>query len=226
MIRTLISTGVSALLLAAAYAFLAMPVSSPGETSLLPGAAMAQEAAAEDVDTSTIREMVMGAEDAPITMIEYASYTCPHCAAFAEGPFKEIKKNYIDTGKVKLIYREVYFDKFGLWASMIARCAGPDRFFGVNELLYSTQRDWVQAGDTQAIVGELKKIGRMAGLDDAALESCLQDGDKARTLVAWFQENAEADDVTGTPTFIIDGEKVPNQPYSDFEKLFDAKLGE
>lgn len=226
MIRTLISTGVSALLLAAAYVFLAMPVSKPGETALLPGAAMAQEAAEEDIDTSTIQEMVLGSDDAPITMIEYASYTCPHCAAFAEGPMKEIKKNYIDTGKVKLIYREVYFDRYGLWASMIARCAGPDRFFGVNDLLYSTQREWVQAGDTQAIVDELKKIGRMAGLDDAALETCLQDGDKARTLVAWFQENAETDEITGTPSFIIDGEKVPNQPYADFKALFDSKLGE
>ena len=66
----------------------------------------------------------------------------------------------------------------------------------------------------------------VAGLDDAALDACLQDGEKARTLVAWFQENAEADDVTGTPSFVIDGEKVSNQPYADFAALFDEKLGE
>ncbi|CAN0587401.1 unnamed protein product, partial [Ectocarpus sp. 12 AP-2014] len=86
--------------------------------------------------------------------------------------------------------------------------------------------EWVKAGDAQAIVGELKKIGKMAGLDEASLDACLQDGDKARTLVAWFQENAEADDVTGTPSFIVDGEKVSNQPYADFKELFDSKLGE
>ena len=226
IIRTLLSAGGSALMLSAAYMFLAMPTARTGETLVLPGAAMAQESTEADVDTSTIMEMTIGAEDAPITMIEYASYTCPHCAAFHAGPFKEIKKNYIDTGKVKFIYREVYFDRYGLWASMIARCAGPDRFFGMNDLIYSTQGEWTKAGDVQAIVAELKKMGRMAGLDDAALDSCLQDGDKARTLVAWFQENAEADDVTGTPSFVVDGENVTNQPYADFKALFDEKLGE
>lgn len=227
MNRFVLPAGAAALLLSAAYAFLAQPVAqAPGQTQLLPGAAMAQEADAAEVDTSTIVEMTLGAEDAPITMIEYASYTCPHCAAFHAGPFKEIKKNYIDTGKVRFIYREVYFDRYGLWASMIARCAGEDRFFGMNDLIYSTQSEWTRAGEPAAIVEELKKMGRMAGLDDAALETCLQDGEKARTLVAWFQENSEADDVTGTPSFVIDGEKVPNQDYADFAALFDEKLGE
>ena len=229
MTRTFLPAGAAALLLAGAYAFLSQPApTAPGQAQLLPGAAMAQDAdAAEaEVDTSTIVEMTMGAEDAPITMIEYASYTCPHCAAFHAGPFKQIKENYIDTGKVRFIYREVYFDRYGLWASMIARCAGEDRFFGMNDLIYSTQSEWTRAGEPAAIVEELKKMGRMAGLDDAALETCLQDGEKARTLVAWFQENAEADDVTGTPSFVIDGEKVPNQDYADFAALFDEKLGE
>ncbi|MGR3803345.1 DsbA family protein [Marinibacterium profundimaris] len=229
MTRTFLPAGAAALLLAGAYAFLSQPApTAPGQAQLLPGAAMAQDAdAAEaEVDTSTIVEMTMGAEDAPITMIEYASYTCPHCAAFHAGPFKQIKENYIDTGKVRFIYREVYFDRYGLWASMIARCAGEDRFFGMNDLIYSSQDEWTRAGDPQAIVAELKKMGKMAGLDDAALDACLQDGEKARTLVAWFQENAEADDVTGTPSFVIDGEKVSNQPYADFAALFDEKLGE
>ncbi|MEM8732239.1 MAG: DsbA family protein, partial [Pseudomonadota bacterium] len=211
MIRPFPTSVAAALLLAGAYAFATQP--TPGATPYFPGAAMAQEAD-ETVDTSTVVEMTMGATDAPITMIEYASYTCPHCAAFHEGTFKEIKDNYIDTGKVKFIYREVYFDRYGLWASMVARCAGEDRFFGINDLIYSTQDSWVRAGDPQAIVGELKKIGRMAGLDDPTLDACLQDGEKARTLVAWFQENAAADDVTGTPSFVIDGEKVGNMTYS------------
>ena len=90
----------------------------------LVSSAEAQEA---DLDTSTIVEMVQGAEDAPVEIIEYASYTCPHCANFHQGAYKQLKKDFIDTGKVKFIYREVYFDRYGLWASMVARCGGPAR---------------------------------------------------------------------------------------------------
>ncbi len=186
------------------------------------GAANAQDAA--EVDISTIVEMVQGDEDAPITMIEYASYTCPHCANFHQGVYQEIKKNYIDTGKVKLIYREVYFDKFGLWASMVARCGGEEKFFGISDLIYKGQPEWSKMGGAQEIVGEFRKIGRLAGIDEAALDACLQDGEKAQTLVAWYQQNAAEDEVTGTPSFVINGEKVANQSYAEFEKLFEAEL--
>ena len=84
--------------------------------------------------------MTLGAEDAPVEVIEYASFTCPHCANFHETVFDQLKANYIDTGKVKFTYREVYFDKYGMWASLIARCGDdPDRFFGITDMLYSTQ---------------------------------------------------------------------------------------
>ena len=72
--------------------------------------------------------MMQGSADAKVEIIEYASYTCPHCASFHAGPYKDLKKDYVDTGKVKFVYREVYFDRFGLWASMIARCAGTGSF--------------------------------------------------------------------------------------------------
>ncbi|MGV6848457.1 MAG: DsbA family protein [Marinibacterium sp.] len=192
---------------------------APGRAFGLPGAAVAQQA-------PVVQEMTMGAEDAPITMIEYASFTCPHCANFHGDTLKKIKADYIDTGKVRLIYREVYFDRFGLWASMVARCAGPDRFFGVADLIFSGLHDWAYQDSPQAIAGELKKIGRMAGLDDATLDACMQDRETAQALVSWYQENANKDDIRATPSFVIDGEKVSNQPYSDFKALFDSKLGE
>jgi protein-disulfide isomerase len=189
----------------------------------LVGAANAQQAA--DVDISTITEMMQGDENAPVTIIEYASYTCPHCASFHTGPYKQLKADYIDTGKVKFIYREVYFDRFGLWASMIARCAGPDRFFGVSDLLYSGQQTWARAGDPNQIVEELRKIGRLAGVSEDQLTACLQDADKAQTLVAWYQANAEADDITSTPTFIIDGTKYSNLSYDDMSARIETALG-
>ena len=189
----------------------------------LVGAANAQQAA--DIDISTITEMVQGDENAPVTVIEYASYTCPHCASFHAGPYKQLKADYIDTGKIRFVYREVYFDRFGLWASMIARCAGPDRFFGVSDLLYSGQQTWARAGDPNQIVEELRKIGRLAGVSDDELNACLQDADKAQTLVAWYQANAEADDITSTPTFIIDGTKYSNLSYDDMSARIETALG-
>ncbi|GFE49204.1 thiol-disulfide oxidoreductase [Roseobacter cerasinus] len=202
-------------------------VTTPGpSTSVSPadplGAAHAQGAEA-DIDTSSIAEMSLGNPDAPVTVIEYASYTCPHCATFHSGPFKQLKADYIDTGKINFVYREVYFDRYGLWASMIARCAGsPQSFFGMSDLIYSGQSTWARAGDPTEIVGELRKIGRLAGLDSDTMEACLQDGDKARTLVAWYQENAEADGIDSTPSFVINGQKYSNMSYAEMAELIDA----
>lgn len=191
-------------------------------TDLLPGAASAQTSG--EVDTSTIVEMTQGDADAPIQMIEYASYTCPHCATFHQVVYPQLKADYIDTGKVHYIYREVYFDRFGLWASMVARCGGEDRFFGLTEMLYERQRDWTAGGDPATIAERLRTIGKTAGLDDAALEACLGDAEKAQTLVAWFEENAAADDVTSTPSFIIDGQKHANMSFAELQAILDAKL--
>ena len=184
------------------------------------GAANAQDTAA-DVDTSSIADMTAGNPDAPVTVIEYASFTCPHCAAFHTGPYKQLKTDYIDTGKINFVYREVYFDRYGLWASMIARCAGPDKFFGMADLIYSGQSEWSRAGEPAAIIDELRKIGRLAGLDGDTLEACLQDGEKAKTLVAWYQENAEADGIESTPSFVINGKKYSNMAYDEMAKLID-----
>lgn len=200
-------------------------LTTPGPNSAMPanplGAAHAQEA--EDIDTSSIVEMTLGNPDAPVTVIEYASYTCPHCASFHEGAFKDLKSEYIDTGKINFVYREVYFDRYGLWASMIARCAGTtDAFFGMSDLIYENQSAWTRAGDPGAIVNELRKIGLLAGLDAETMEACLQDGDKARTLVAWYQENAEEDDISSTPSFVINGTKYTNMSFADMSELIDA----
>ncbi len=190
----------------------------------LPGAAYAEDEKAPD--TSSIVEMVKGDENAPIEVIEYASYTCPHCASAHANLIPQLEKNYVDTGKVKFVYREVYFDKFGVWASLIARCGGPEKFFGITDLIYKGQAQWSRAGSEGAIVDELKKIGRLAGMETEQIDACLNDGDKIGSLVAWFQQNAAADNVDSTPTFIIDGEKHTNMNYADFSAILDAKLPE
>ncbi len=184
------------------------------------GAANAQTAA---VDTSGVVEMELGAPDAPVTMMEYASFTCPHCATFHATVLPQLKADYIDTGKVRFIYRDVYFDRFGLWAAMVARCE-PTRFFGVVEMLYAQQRDWFGAGDPATVAENLKKIGRVAGLDTAQLDACFTDQAKAEALVAWFQKNAEADKIESTPSLVIDGELHSNMSYADLKAILDKKL--
>jgi protein-disulfide isomerase len=199
--------------------------SAPGLNDLpLPGAAAAQEAG--EVDTSSIVEMTLGAEDAPVEVIEYASYTCPHCANFHTQVYKDLKADYIDTGKVKFTYREVYFDKYGMWASLIARCGGEEKFFGITDLIYKSQQDWTRAGSDAAIADELRKIGRLAGLGAEELDACLTDTTKLRSLVAWYQQNATEHDISSTPSFVIDGKKYANMNYADFSAVLDDRLGE
>ena len=188
----------------------------------LPYSVSAEEASEE---INPIEEMVQGEEDAPIELIEYASFTCPHCATFHADVYPELKINYIDKGLVKFIYREVYFDKYGMWASMIARCAGSDRFFGMTDQIYRKQSDWARAESDLAIVTQLRKIGLLAGLDESQLNACLQDGLKLRALVEWYSENAKRDEIKSTPTLVINGEKHSNQSYEQLTEILDAILG-
>ncbi|MCZ7676409.1 MAG: DsbA family protein [Roseovarius sp.] len=187
----------------------------------------ADDTLAEDVDTSSIIEMTLGDPDAPVTVVEYASFTCPHCANFHDDQFKRLKADYIDTGKVRFVFRDVYFDRLGLWASMVARCGGTDRFFGIAGMLFDQQRKWIGDGqDPVAVADRLRKIGKAAGLDNELLDACLADNDKARTLVAWYQQHAEADGISSTPSLVIDGEKHSNMAYDELKALIDKALAQ
>ncbi|HPG21230.1 MAG TPA: DsbA family protein [Amaricoccus sp.] len=172
-----------------------------------------------------IVEMSMGAPDAPVTLVEYAMFTCPHCKAFQEEVFPQIKANFIDTGKVRLIYREVYFNRPSLWAAMIARCAPADRYFGIVDLLFERQAEWSGAFDSEPMMKELYSIGRQAGLTDEQMQACVTDRAFAEGLVAEFQKNATADGIDATPTFLINGTKVSNMNYADFEAKLNEALG-
>ncbi|MYF88339.1 MAG: DsbA family protein [Boseongicola sp. SB0676_bin_33] len=211
----------------AAAAFATMH--SLSERNVLPspfGQALAQDA--KDIDTSMIKEMTLGNPDAAVTVIEYASFTCPHCATFHAGPYKQLKAEYIDSGLIDFVYREVYFDRFGLWAGITARCGenAESRYFGIVEKLYEQQQDWAGgSSDAQEIVDKLRRIGKTAGLTDADLDGCFTDGDRAQALYALYLQNAEADGIRSTPSFVIDGKLHGNMSYADLKALIDEALG-
>lgn len=204
-------------------AYLLMPGPGAGPNAALPAAANASEATEATVNELGITEMTMGDASAPVTIVEYASYTCPHCKSFHEGPFKELKAEYIDTGKVQFVYREVYFDRFGLWASLVARCGGEERFFGITDLIYDQQGEWAR-GAPADIAENLRRIGRTAGLNEDELNACFSDGEKAQNLVTWYEANAAEDGVNSTPTFIINGTRYSNMSISEFRRIIDGEL--
>lgn len=191
-----------------------------------PGAALADTADFADVDTSSITEMTMGAADAPVTVTEYASFTCPHCANFHATTFQSLKRDYIDTGKVRFVHRDVYFDGAGLRASMLARCAGPTRFFGIADLLYDRQKEWLDAQTMGDVMDNLHRIGKIAGLEEDRVTACIEDQEKAKVLTAWFRQHAEADGINSTPTVLVDGTAHGNPSYGELQGILDEKLSQ
>ena len=192
--------------------------------ALFPLTAPAQEA--ETTTPVEITDFSLGPADAKVQITEYASFTCPHCATFHANVWPQLKSEYVDTGKVRFTYREVYFDRYGLWAAMVARCGGEMRYFGIVDMLFDQQQEWAASDDPNVVIGNLRTIAKTAGLDDAALDICLKDGAKAEAMVAHFEANMAADEVEGTPTFIINGEKHSNMSFEDMKAIIDAKLAE
>lgn len=173
-----------------------------------------------------VSELVLGNPDAKVTLVEYASYTCPHCANFHSNVFKDLKRDYIDTGKIRFIYREVFFDRYGVWAAMIARCGGETRYFGISDMLYTQQREWAGAGGAMDVVEALRKIGRTAGLTNEQMDACMNDGAMAQAMVDKFKRDSEADGIDSTPSLMINGKKHGNMGYPALAKLLDEALAQ
>ena len=171
-------------------------------------------------------EMSKGNDDAPVVFVEYASLTCPACAAFHSNVYPQLNMEYIETGKVKFIHREIYFDKAGLWAALTARCSNVvNRYFGMLELLYSEQAIWSRYESSDKIVDSLLKISAKSGIEKAKAISCLEDQEKALDLVNEFQIYVDRDAIESTPTFIINGKKYSNRSYSELKKIINKELG-
>lgn len=160
---------------------------------------------------------VLGDAKAPVTMIEYASFTCPHCAHFATTILPEIKKKWIDTGKVKLVYRDFPLDQVAAKAAQLAECSGNDKYFPVMEMIFATQVSWAAASDP---IAELSKSLRIAGMGDKEVKACLANGAIGDQVVADYR-GGEVLGVNSTPTLFINGEKYTGaRPIDELDALF------
>ncbi len=170
-------------------------------------------------------EMSKGDENAPVVFVEYASLTCPACAAFHTNVFPKLNKEYILTGKIRFIHREIYFDRAGLWAALTARCTNAvKRYFGMLELLYSDQLLWSRSDNSDEIVDALLKISAKSGIEKEKAISCLEDQEKALDLVNEYKIYVNEDAIESTPTFVINGKKFSNRPYQEIKEIIEKEL--
>ena len=171
-------------------------------------------------------EMTLGNPDASVVVTEYASFTCPHCGTFHRDVFGKLESEYIDTGRILFRLREVYFDRYGLWAGIVARCGGPSKYFGIVDLLFDKQEVWSRQNSPVQVAARLRGIGSAAGLTEEQLDTCLTDEPNAEMLFNAYKEFADEDGITSTPSFVINGELFSNMPYEDFVAILDGKLSE
>jgi protein-disulfide isomerase len=148
-------------------------------------------------------EMALGDEKAPVTIIEYASMTCPHCAHFSETTYPELKKRYIDTGKVRFIFREFPLDQLAAAGFMLARCAGPDKYFPLIETLFAQQRDWAVSHPLEPLLA----IAKQAGFTKETFEACLTNQKVLDGIEQVRDQAANHFGVNSTPTFFINGKR-------------------
>ncbi len=170
-----------------------------------------------------LAENVMGNKDAPITIIEYSSMTCGHCAAFHNDTLPGLKEKYIKTGKVKYIVREFPLDQLATAAFMLGRCLPKkDAYFDFVDVLYAKQKEWAYAEDR---VGSLKKLAKQAGFTDETFQACLDDKKLFAQVLAVKNAGTAEFRIRSTPTFFVNGTRLEgSQPLEEFEKLFKPLL--
>ena len=167
-------------------------------------------------------DKVLGEANAPVTVVEYASMTCPHCADFHKEVFPKLKANYIDKGQVRFIFREYPLDDAAVAASMLARCAPEDRFFTMVDVLFDQQRNWAIK---DKVIPGLLRIAKQAGFTEQSFETCLKDNKLAQQIYEGAQRGSQKFGVRSTPTVFVNGEPVRNtSSYEDFQKAIDPFL--
>jgi protein-disulfide isomerase len=208
-------------------ASLALATAALGASSLPP---FEDPALADSVPTDELMkpdklpDMILGSDKAPVTVIEYASMTCPHCAHFNEATFPEIKKRYIDTGKVRYIFREFPLDSLAAAAFMLARCTADKdstKYFAMVDTLFRQQRTWA----VEKPLGPLLTIAKQAGFTQQTFDACLANQTVLDGIESMRQRAVTTFKVQSTPTFFINGTAYPGAlEIDEFAKLIDVQL--
>ena len=171
---------------------------------------------------SPLGDRILGKADAPVTLIEYASATCPHCAEFHMTVLPQIKSEYIDTGKVKFIFREFPLDGMALGVFMLTRCLPDDKFFAATDLFFRRQQTWAKAENPSV---EITKITSMAGMDKATFEKCIKNEDMAKDINAFAKKSAADFNIKGTPALFVNGEYIDgHKEMADVKNALDAAI--
>ena len=202
-ILTLAAVSTAAIALATgteAWAQDATPVPNASDVKVPPAAGTVDEA--KLLAPGTLKDIVMGKAEAPVTIVEYASMTCPHCAHFATTTLPTIKEKYIDTGKAKLILREFPFDPRAAAAFMLARCAPEERYYPLVEVLFKQQEQWAGAANAEE---PLLQISKLAGFTQESFKACLTNQKLLDDVNAVRERGANEFGVNATPTFFING---------------------
>jgi len=221
-LRSALLPGAMALALAACDG-----ASSSGATGSEAAASSPEAGAGASDGVGALAEMAVGDEDAAVTVIEYASLTCPHCATFHETIYPEIKEKYVDTGKVRFIFREFPTApaELSIAASMLARCAadkgGQDAYFLVLGSLFKTQRAWITGDSPRA---ELIKVANQTGMDEAAFDACMKREELLDLINGNVNDARNRYDVRSTPSFIVNGDLRHFSTVEDFSGAIDEAL--
>jgi protein-disulfide isomerase len=196
-----------------------------GSIALLGAAGLARAGlaavdAAKLNEPPAIGEMALGPDNAKVTVIEYASASCPHCANFYKTTFQDLKKQYIEPGKIRFVFREFPHNDAALAAFMIARCAPKDRYFPLIDTFFTTQDTWLKNP-----AEGLFKIAQLAGFTKASFDSCLKNEDVAKGILA-VRDKAESEfGVEGIPTFFVNGQVLNGEAsLAEFKKIIDPQL--
>ena len=173
----------------------------------------------EIIKAKTDDEIFLGNNNAKIVVIEYASMTCIHCANFHKEVYPKIKENYIDTNKIKFIYRDFPLDKQALFGSVLAKCAPKEKYFDFVKLILSTQKKWITNDDT--FIDKLKNIGKLAGLTESKINNCFKDEQIVDNIINIRTFAERKYNISSTPSFIINNKKYSAMSYENFEKIIE-----
>ena len=188
-----------------------------GLAGLLLSPPFARRSALADAREVGDGERILGAAEAPLTIIEYASMTCPHCAEFHKSTLPGVKENWIESGRARLVYRHFPLDGLALRAAALAECLEGDSFFGFIDLLFSTQQTWSRSSDP---IAALQNLAKQAGMSAEKSRACLEDDETITRILVQRKEASEAFEITSTPSFVVNGKKLAGvlgyEPFNAF----------